>query len=158
MLQLPRTIGIRRLKLETDTSSWYPEGTFNSYYVSRHRWASFTTRPWHFHCGFHPPLFWEFSVSIFAWDGVDQECTASDDYGSFKGKPMRLDVSSVTIGDQRIFSYMSQAIGLVADADLGMSILHSILLHIPTRVSLGTENLRWMGDIRFVLGYVAGGS
>ena len=71
---------------------------------------------------------------------------------------MRLDVSSVTIGDQRIFSYMSQAIGLVADADLGMSILHSILLHIPTHVSSGTENLRWMGDIRFVLGYVAGDS
>ena len=43
-------------------------------------------------------------------------------------------------GDKRIFTYMSQATGLMADLDLG------------------TEHLRWMGDVRFFYGYFRGGT
>ncbi|KAH8116937.1 ATP-NAD kinase-like domain-containing protein [Phellopilus nigrolimitatus] len=55
---------------------------------------------------------------------------------AIKGKPMKLDICSTTIGDERVFTYMSQAMGLMADVDLG------------------TERLRWMGDLRFVLGFI----
>lgn len=36
---------------------------------------------------------------------------------------MKLDISSVTLGDKRIFSYMSQAMGLMADLDVGALVL-----------------------------------
>ena len=41
---------------------------------------------------------------------------------------MNVDVCSVTQGDRRYFSFMTQAIGLMAELDLG------------------TEHLRFMGD------------
>lgn len=44
------------------------------------------------------------------------------------GFPMPVDVTSVTQGDKRVFSFMSQAIGLMSELDLG------------------TEHLRFMGD------------
>ena len=53
---------------------------------------------------------------------------------------MKVDVFSITQGDKRSLSYMSQAVGLMADLDLG------------------TENLRWMGDTRFAVGLLKGGS
>lgn len=52
---------------------------------------------------------------------------------------MKLDLFSLTQGDRRTFSFMSQAIGLMADLDLG------------------TEHLRWMGDGRFIYGFVRDG-
>lgn len=52
---------------------------------------------------------------------------------------MKLDICSVTIGDKRVFSYFSVALGLMADLDLG------------------TEHLRRIGDLRFVIGYLQGG-
>ena len=52
---------------------------------------------------------------------------------------MKQDICSVTIDDKRVFSYFSVALGLMADLDLG------------------TEHLRWMGDVRFVVGYLQGG-
>lgn len=52
---------------------------------------------------------------------------------------MKVDLCSVTQKDRRTFSYMSQATGLMADLDMG------------------TENLRWMGDARFIYGYLRGG-
>ncbi|KIP09577.1 hypothetical protein PHLGIDRAFT_126171 [Phlebiopsis gigantea 11061_1 CR5-6] len=55
-----------------------------------------------------------------------------------KGLPMNVDVCSVTQGDKRFFSFMTQAIGLMAELDLG------------------TEHLRFMGDNRFVYGYLRG--
>ncbi|KAL5532732.1 LCB4 [Sanghuangporus sanghuang] len=54
------------------------------------------------------------------------------------GKPMKQDICSVMLGDKRIFCYFSVSLGLMADLDLG------------------TEHLRWMGDIRFALGYLYG--
>lgn len=52
---------------------------------------------------------------------------------------MKLDICSVQQGQTRVMSFMSQAIGLMADIDLG------------------TETLRWMGDARFMLGYLRQG-
>ena len=51
---------------------------------------------------------------------------------------MKVDVFSVTQGGKRSISFMSQSLGLMADLDIG------------------TENLRWMGDARFVFGFVRG--
>jgi diacylglycerol kinase family enzyme len=49
---------------------------------------------------------------------------------------MKVDVFSVTQGGKRSISFMSQTSGLMADLDIG------------------TENLRWMGDARFVFGFI----
>ena len=51
-----------------------------------------------------------------------------------KGLRTPLDLASVTQGDRRTLSFLSQSVGLVADVDLG------------------TENLRWMGSARFTWG------
>lgn len=51
---------------------------------------------------------------------------------------MNVDVCSVTHKHTRVLSFMSQAIGLMAELDLG------------------TEHLRFMGDSRFVYGYLRG--
>ncbi|CAG8570726.1 6607_t:CDS:2, partial [Diversispora eburnea] len=55
-----------------------------------------------------------------------------------KGVPMEIDICSVTQGDKRFFSFLTQSYGIVADCDLG------------------TENMRWMGEIRFTIGIVQG--
>ncbi|KAL5529633.1 hypothetical protein ACEPAG_5618 [Sanghuangporus baumii] len=57
---------------------------------------------------------------------------------AIKGKPMKQDICSVMLGDKRVFCYFSVSLGLMADLDLG------------------TEHLRWMGDVRFALGYLYG--
>ncbi|KAJ7172102.1 ATP-NAD kinase-like domain-containing protein, partial [Mycena filopes] len=57
---------------------------------------------------------------------------------AIKGQPLPLDVCSVTQGDTRIYSFLSQAFGLMADLDMG------------------TEWMRWVGGIRFVLGFLYG--
>jgi len=51
---------------------------------------------------------------------------------------MKVDLFSLTQGGKRSISFMSQALGLMADVDLG------------------TEHLRWMGDSRFVYGIFRG--
>ncbi|CEI98689.1 sphinganine kinase lcb4 [Rhizopus azygosporus] len=51
-----------------------------------------------------------------------------------KGKPMPLDLCSVTYDDHRYFSFLSQNYGITAYADLA------------------TEHMRWMGDTRTVVG------
>ncbi|GAA5898066.1 hypothetical protein JCM6882_003318 [Rhodosporidiobolus microsporus] len=61
---------------------------------------------------------------------------------ALKGNPIPLDLCSLiqpSSGDgNRLFSFLSQAFGLMADLDLG------------------TEHLRWMGDARFTYGYIRG--
>ncbi|KAG6907358.1 hypothetical protein DXG01_009242 [Tephrocybe rancida] len=57
-----------------------------------------------------------------------------------KGKHMKVDVFSLTQDGKRTISFMSQALGLMADLDIG------------------TENLRWMGDTRFMVGLLRGES
>ena len=51
---------------------------------------------------------------------------------------MKVDVFSLTQKGKRTISFMSQALGLMADLDIG------------------TENLRWMGDARFMIGLIRG--
>ena len=53
-----------------------------------------------------------------------------------KGVPTPLDLVSVTHGSQRTISFLSQALGLIAEVDLG------------------TEHLRWMGATRFTFGFI----
>ncbi|KAF8350667.1 ATP-NAD kinase-like domain-containing protein [Amanita rubescens] len=57
---------------------------------------------------------------------------------AIKGLPMRVDTFSLTQNNKRTMSFMSQALGLMADLDLG------------------TEHLRWMGDTRFMVGLLYG--
>ncbi|APA05442.1 hypothetical protein SS1G_09867 [Sclerotinia sclerotiorum 1980 UF-70] len=53
-----------------------------------------------------------------------------------KGIRTPLDLISVTQGEERHLSFLSQALGIVAEFDLG------------------TEHLRWMGGTRFIYGFV----
>ena len=55
---------------------------------------------------------------------------------AIKGHAMPLDLFSIMQGNKRSLSYLTQAAGLMADLDIG------------------TENMRWLGDTRFVVGYV----
>ncbi|EJU05500.1 hypothetical protein DACRYDRAFT_98209 [Dacryopinax primogenitus] len=55
-----------------------------------------------------------------------------------KGRVVPLDIASITQGNERRVTFLSQTMGLMADLDLG------------------TENLRWMGDQRFIVGFVQG--
>lgn len=59
---------------------------------------------------------------------------------AIKGQPTTVDLCSILLlpeGKRRL-SFLSQAIGLMVDADIG------------------TENLRWMGDARFMYGFLRG--
>jgi len=53
-----------------------------------------------------------------------------------KGLPTPFDLVSITQGDRRTLSFLSQALGMVADLDIT------------------TEPLRWMGAARFTLGFL----
>ncbi|KAL8388731.1 hypothetical protein RB599_010060 [Gaeumannomyces hyphopodioides] len=54
-----------------------------------------------------------------------------------KGVPTPMDLVSVTQGGTRTLSFLSQALGVIAEADLG------------------TEDLRWVGSARFTYGFLA---
>lgn len=53
-----------------------------------------------------------------------------------KGLRTPLDLASITQGNTRTLSFLSQSLGIVAESDLG------------------TENIRWMGDARFTFGFL----
>ncbi|KAI9814446.1 MAG: sphinganine kinase lcb4 [Pycnora praestabilis] len=53
-----------------------------------------------------------------------------------KGIKTPLDLISITQGDRRTLSFLSQAVGIVAESDLG------------------TEHMRWMGSARFTYGFL----
>ncbi|KZT52478.1 hypothetical protein CALCODRAFT_487120 [Calocera cornea HHB12733] len=55
-----------------------------------------------------------------------------------KGHVMPIDLASCTQGETRRITFLSQTLGLMADLDLG------------------TENLRWMGERRFIVGFIRG--
>jgi sphingosine kinase len=59
---------------------------------------------------------------------------------AIKGQPMAIDLQSVVLlpSQERRVSFLSVALGLMVDLDIG------------------TENLRWMGDSRFIYGYLRG--
>ncbi|EON67418.1 hypothetical protein W97_06671 [Coniosporium apollinis CBS 100218] len=56
--------------------------------------------------------------------------------GVVKGLRTPLDLVSITQGDTRSLSFLSQSVGIIAESDLG------------------TENLRWMGSARFTYGFL----
>jgi len=68
-------------------------------------------------------------------DGFDVAAAALN---AIKGRPMKVDLFSFTQGDTKAISFMTQALGLMSDLDLG------------------TENWRWMGDTRYFLGFLRG--
>lgn len=68
-------------------------------------------------------------------DGFDVSAAALN---VLKGRPMKSDLFSITQNGRKTYSFMSQALGLMADLDIG------------------TENLRWMGDTRFLVGLLRG--
>ncbi|KAF7329576.1 DAGKc domain-containing protein [Mycena kentingensis (nom. inval.)] len=76
------------------------------------------------------------SVNLMSPDKVVDVAYAA--LNAIKGHPMPLDICSVSQGSTRRFSFLSQAFGLMADLDMG------------------TEWIRWIGGIRFVLGYIWG--
>jgi sphingosine kinase len=53
-----------------------------------------------------------------------------------KGVRTPMDLTSITQGDTRTLSFLSQSVGIIAETDLG------------------TENLRWLGDARFTIGLI----
>ncbi|KAG2134405.1 ATP-NAD kinase-like domain-containing protein [Suillus bovinus] len=67
-------------------------------------------------------------------DGLDV-CAAA--LNVLKGQPLKTDLFSFAQGDRRRISFMSQTIGITADIDIE------------------TEHLRWMGDTRFIIGYIS---
>ncbi|KAI6045780.1 ATP-NAD kinase-like domain-containing protein [Pisolithus marmoratus] len=66
-------------------------------------------------------------------DGLDPRAAALN---VLKGLPLKVDLFAFTQGNQKRLSFMSQSVGLMADIDIE------------------TEHLRWMGDLRFVLGFL----
>ncbi|KAJ4469370.1 ATP-NAD kinase-like domain-containing protein [Lentinula edodes] len=68
-------------------------------------------------------------------DGFD---VVAASLNAIKGSPMPVDVFSIIQNGKQTVSFMSQALGLMADLDLG------------------TEDLRWMGDSRFMYGLFRG--
>ena len=69
---------------------------------------------------------------------------------------MQIDVCSVSQGDKRVFSTLTQALGLMADLDLGKFSSPAVAATSTEQVILGTEHLRWMGDARFMYGFLKG--
>ncbi len=66
------------------------------------------------------------------FNGSDSPSLAA--LAAVKGLRTPLDLASVTQGDRRTLSFLSQSVGIVAECDLG------------------TENIRWMGSARFTFG------
>lgn len=66
-------------------------------------------------------------------EGLDVGCAVLN---AIKGKKMKIDLCSFRQNDKKSISFLTQTVGLIADLDLG------------------TEGLRWMGDTRFVVGFI----
>lgn len=77
------------------------------------------------------------SGNAMSWNlnGTDSASLAT--LAIIKGIPTPLDLVSVTQGNTRTLSFLSQSLGIVAESDLG------------------TENMRWMGGARFTVGFLA---
>lgn len=75
------------------------------------------------------------SGNAMSWNlnGTDSRSLAA--LAIVKGLRTPLDLVSITQGDRRTLSFLSQSVGIVAESDLG------------------TEHLRWMGDVRFTYGF-----
>lgn len=77
------------------------------------------------------------SGNAMAWNVFGTDDVSLCALGIVKGVEMPLDLASITQGDRHTVSFLSQALGVLADCDLK------------------TEHLRWMGDSRFLYGVLA---
>ena len=71
-----------------------------------------------------------------SWNLFGTDSTSLAALSVVKGLRTPLDLASITQGNKRTLSFLSQAFGIVADVDLG------------------TEHLRWMGSARFTYGFL----
>ena len=76
------------------------------------------------------------SGNAMSWNLNGTGSTSLATLAVIKGIPTPLDLISITQGENRTLSFLSQAIGIVAELDLA------------------TEHLRWMGAQRFTYGYL----
>ena len=76
------------------------------------------------------------SGNAMSWNFNGTDSTSIAALCVVKGIRTPLDLTSITQGDKRTLSFLSQALGIVAEADLG------------------TEHLRWMGSARFTYGFL----
>ena len=70
-----------------------------------------------------------------SWNLNGTDSTSMAALCTVKGIRTPLDLTSITQGDKRTLSFLSQALGIVAEVDLG------------------TEHIRWMGSARFTYGF-----
>lgn len=75
------------------------------------------------------------SGNAMSWNLNGTDSTSMAALCLVKGIRTPLDLVSITQGDKRTLSFLSQSVGIVADVDLG------------------TEHLRWMGSARFTYGF-----
>ena len=75
------------------------------------------------------------SGNAMSWNLYGTDSTSMAALCIVKGIRTPLDLTSITQGDRRTLSFLSQAVGVVAEVDLG------------------TEHLRWMGTARFTYGF-----
>lgn len=71
-----------------------------------------------------------------SWNLNGTDSTSIAALSIVKGIRTPLDLVSITQGDKRTLSFLSQAVGIVAEVDLG------------------TEHIRWMGSARFTYGFL----
>jgi sphingosine kinase len=77
------------------------------------------------------------SGNAMSWNLNGTDSTSLATLAVIKGVPTPLDLISVTQGSTRTLSFLSQSVGIVAEADLA------------------TENMRWMGGARFTVGFLS---
>ncbi len=75
------------------------------------------------------------SGNAMSWNLNGTDSTSMAALCLVKGIRTPLDLTSITQGDKRTLSFLSQSVGVVAEVDLG------------------TEHLRWMGPARFTYGF-----
>ena len=75
------------------------------------------------------------SGNAMSWNLYGTDSTSMAALCTVKGIRTPLDLVSITQGEKRTMSFLSQSVGIVADVDLG------------------TEHLRWMGSARFTYGF-----
>ena len=76
------------------------------------------------------------SGNAMSWNLNGTDSTSMAALCIVKGIRTPLDLVSITQGDKRTLSFLSQSVGIVAEVDLG------------------TEHLRWMGSARFTYGFL----
>lgn len=76
------------------------------------------------------------SGNAMSWNLNGTDSTSLAALGVVKGIRTPLDLVSITQGDARTLSFLSQSLGVVAEVDLG------------------TEHIRWMGSARFTYGFL----